>query len=238
MNRWAKSVFVVIAATVVTISSAYSSEPTAPNRFDWTGIYLGGHAGGIWSDVDQTSVGGAPHYFTAGQTVSLDPSGTIGGGHLGANYQTGNIVIGAEVSYSSGNIDDGVRAVGAFVTSTFDTDLSNLFLATARLGYAENRWLAYIKGGFASARVETNVTEAPAFAHSGASKERHAGWVIGTGFEYAFTKSIIFGVEYNYIDLESKSHGIIDTNPLGATETIRVDPDSISMLTARLSWKF
>ncbi|MBU2533733.1 MAG: hypothetical protein KKB37_13410 [Alphaproteobacteria bacterium] len=52
------------------------------------------------------------------------------------------------------------------------------------------------------------------------------------------TDFIIVGLEYNYIDLDSETHNIRDTDPQGGVERVVVDPDAISTLTARLSLKF
>ena len=84
--------------------------------------------------------------------------------------------------------------------------------------------------------MATGADEVPAFNHFGSSSERHNGWTIGAGLEYAFTREVIFGVEYNYIDLESKRH-VGTTTAAPFVYVVDVDPGPISTVTARLSFK-
>lgn len=229
---------IFFASTLMVLNANAGSlkDDMAP-KLSWTGIYGGVHVGRGWGDVDHTSIGGAPHYFNPGQTVGFSPTDLIAGGHVGVNYQTGSLVFGVEVSYDPIKIDDTTTAVGPFSANTYETEISNLFTVVGRLGFQADRWLVYAKGGYASATIDTFQTEAPAFNHSGESGKRQSGWTIGGGVEYALTSNIIFGIEYNYVDLGSASHGINDDTPQGATETIDVDA-TISTALARISFKF
>src|SRR5690242_3814335 len=88
------------AASVVVVSQAASAAdlgrpiyktpaalPVAP-MWTWTGLYIGGHLGGAWSNEDVT---GAVVPF------SLQPSGFLGGAQAGYNWQVNpNWVIGVE----------------------------------------------------------------------------------------------------------------------------------------------
>jgi outer membrane immunogenic protein len=143
------------------------------------------------------------------------------------------------------------------------TRVGELFLATARLGYAWDRWLAYGKGGFASAEVKTafqatvlttvvqgvQLPTGATFAgqSSGSSSERQPGWTLGAGLEYMVTRNVTFGVEYNFINLQDRTQtagATISENILGTIKNVtapisyRVDPDDIHSVTARLSYKF
>jgi hypothetical protein len=77
-------------------------------------------------------------------------------------------VAGVELSLSGGQLSDSASAelVQPFTLLSGDkivrdekdnlqTRVGQLFLATARLGYSWDRWLAYGKGGFASAEIKT-----------------------------------------------------------------------------------
>jgi outer membrane immunogenic protein len=143
------------------------------------------------------------------------------------------------------------------------TRVGELFLATARLGYAWDRWLAYGKGGFASAEIKTafqatvlttvvqgvQLPTGTTFAgqSSGSSSERQPGWTLGAGLEYMVTRNVTFGVEYNFINLQDRTQtagATISENILGTIKNVtapisyRVDPDDIHLVTARLSYKF
>ncbi|MBU2533734.1 MAG: outer membrane beta-barrel protein [Alphaproteobacteria bacterium] len=148
-------------------------EPTYARAFSWTGVYVGGHVGGAWLDVDQTRNSLVSHYYNDNQVYGLSPSGLLGGGHIGANYQTDSFVFGVELSYSGGEVDDAIRAAGPFALNNYNTELNDLFTATGRLGFAADRWLVYVKGGYATAEIATESNESPAFAHFGSSSKRH-----------------------------------------------------------------
>jgi outer membrane immunogenic protein len=106
----------------------------APAAFNWTGFYLGVHAGAAITDFDYSSP------FVAG-TASDDNTGFLGGVQAGYNWQFDNIVIGAQTdfAYTSAKISDG----------GFENKLEWLGSTTARVGYAFDNLLVYGKGGVA-----------------------------------------------------------------------------------------
>jgi outer membrane immunogenic protein len=205
---------------------------------------------------------------------SQDVSGVIAGAHLGFNQQFFNFVFGFEASLSGTDLDG-----SSMTTRTFDFDEEEpgdfdrhilgletktdwLGLSTLRLGYAFNRWLLYLKGGYATGNVkvrgdqevfefdsENETLELEKSSHI-ASSERHHGFHVGAGFEYAFPttsccNNVIFGLEYNFVDLGSERHsGIAHQFDFDEEEEqhrrfhIDVDPDGIHTIKARLSYKF
>jgi outer membrane immunogenic protein len=181
-----------------------------PEVYDWSGAYIGAHVGTAWGDVD-----------FPWDEESVEVEGTLAGLHLGFNHQFGRWVGGAEVSLSEGDVesDDGHRR-------DTKTEIDSLFLATVRLGYAFDRSLVYVKGGYASADVNLAMDEDVDLS------ERQAGTTLGAGFEYALTKGMIFGLEYNRVDLGSATHVVFDDDP------VRVEADVLHVAMARLSLKF
>src|SRR3954449_5008687 len=73
------------------ITKAPIAAPLA--AYNWSGFYLGGHAGGVWGDKDWTDVTSpaAPFNLRSG-----DMSGFLAGGQVGVNWQVNNIVFGIE----------------------------------------------------------------------------------------------------------------------------------------------
>jgi outer membrane immunogenic protein len=122
------------------------------------------------------------------------------------------------------------------------TEIDSLFLATVRLGYAWDRSLAYLKGGYASAEVKLwgagQIDDLGGVAFS--SSEREAGFTLGGGFEYAFTDRVTFGLEYNRIDLGSATHVVFatDGNDVVGAVPVKVEPDVLHVAMARVSLKF
>lgn len=218
----------MIAATVPAAAHDYSR---------WGGLYIGGSIGGAWSDIDVSNAGPGVHYYIPGDVYSFDNSGWLAGGHIGYNHQVGRWVFGVEAAFSGGDLDESLVAPGVFSTNTYRTDLEWLFTGTGRVGYTWDNLMAYVKAGYATGKITTFASEVPFFNHSGESNERHNGWVVGAGLEYLLLKNFVVGVEYNYMDLDSETHRGVDHSGF-STYDVKVDPDAIHTVMARLSFKF
>ena len=181
--------------------------PVYVPAFSWTGFYVGANAGYAWGNVN------ANGFANVG---NLD--GFIGGGQVGYNYQIGQFVVGAEADFQGADLSSGnnLGLVGV-KTEYFGT-------VRARLGFAVDRFMPYVTGGWAYGNVKTSI---PAIGFS-SDRSHTGGWTLGGGVEYAFTNNIIAGVEYLYVDLGEK-------NILGAGTKVGTD---FSVVRARLSYKF
>jgi outer membrane immunogenic protein len=212
-----------------------------PEVFDWSGAYVGAHLGAAWGDVEWSGPAVATYVRGDGISHELD-EGSLAGAHLGFNHQFGRWVGGAEVSLSGGDVEG--SGVNRLTFGTADiatkTEIDSLFLATVRLGYAFDRTLAYVKGGYASAEVNLRAAGDLGDDVGFSSSERQAGFTIGGGLEYGLTKGVIFGLEYNRIDLGGATHvgfATVDGDPV-ADVPVRVEPDVLHVAMARLSLKF
>jgi outer membrane immunogenic protein len=243
-------------------------------RVDWSGLYLGIHGGAGWSKSSSELTG--PRGLQAlvdtlgiPDSGSYDLDGFLAGGHVGLQRQFGGLVLGVEASFTGGRLRDssttafdGVLGLPPLAGVAWDgettssTKIGEIFTATGRIGYAWDRWLGYVKGGYASAKVSNSsftsvdVTACALFACAQASgggstrsDARHDGWVVGGGFEYMITPNVTFGLEYNYIDLGAKTHSgvtTIDVPNVGSgsfASSTRVDLDAIHAVYARLNVK-
>ena len=209
--------------------------------YNWSGFYVGAHLGGAWADADQ-SYSITDHYVPAGSSVNFDMANWLAGGHIGLQHQFDRWVLGAELSLAHVDLEERITSPFASPVGSnpvhLAAEIDNLFLATARLGYAFDTWLFYVKGGYASANIRTRSDDSA--NHFSQDKERHGGWTIGTGLEYMLRSNIIVGVEYNFINLDSKRHsddvsGGGVAPPTFMSHTIDAD---IHAVTARLSYKF
>ena len=167
----------------------------------WTGVYLGTHVGGAWSDPTWSFP--FPQSFSTipGQNFSPSAGGALGGGHVGINYQFhGFLVVGAELGYAGNQL--GSTTKGPFTGAPLDEfrmSASDLFTIAGRLGYVfHDQYLFYGKVGYASSLFEINAVSVTkgVGAHV---QERENGWLIGAGFESRIISNILFGLEYNYI---------------------------------------
>jgi outer membrane immunogenic protein len=204
--------------------------------YDWSGFYLGGHAGWANASTEWTvpglgfittgSVG-----FVQGDFIEHSASGFAGGVHLGWQRQWGNTVAGVELAYTGLNTDVTSHTSLLGVPVARSSEVSNLLLVTGRLGYANDNLLAYAKAGYASADVEFDV-RAASLGLAASSSDREHGWTAGVGLEYGIRDNIILGVEYNFVHLEVDGRNLVA--PL-AINNAGVDVQSIL---ARVSFKF
>ncbi|TDX65962.1 outer membrane immunogenic protein [Methylosinus sp. sav-2] len=155
-------------------SFAFEAPPPA---FTWTGLYGGLNAGGAVGE----GVG-------AGAYADKSPSGVVGGGQLGFNYQLSpRFVIGAENDFQASSLK-------ARDDSPYHRDATLPWFGTARgrVGFAltEPRLLIYGTGGMAFGE--------PKIAGDG---KLRIGWTAGGGVEWAFARKWSAKLEYLYTDL-------------------------------------
>ena len=133
--------------------------PVSTGR-DWTGFYVGGSLG--FGDLDVPNTTG-------------DFEGTTFGGHVGYNYDLGNIVIGGELE---------IVGTNDFTLDGGDLELDSVLRAKARAGYDAGNYLPYVTAGFAQATVSTD----------GADLEDN-GLFYGVGLDFALSDTITIGGE-------------------------------------------
>jgi outer membrane immunogenic protein len=169
----------------------------------WTGVYIGLHGGGMWSDSRSMSPFAGAFNTGIGQELSASPSGGLIGGHLGVNYQLRHFLIGAEVSFAGTNLKDGRIPANLLPTDRLTLDINDLLLVTGRLGVVVGQYLLYAKGGFASTAMDLNVASATLPVAANVT-QRESGWTVGAGLEARIVSNLLFGLEYNYISLPNE----------------------------------
>lgn len=223
-----------IAACACVASSAQAGE--------WSGFYIGVHAGGMWGDVDTTNkVDGYTFWpVSPGSSVALSPDGVLGGAQLGYNFQFTNWLIGLEVTGSGMDFDE---TIFLSPDDLYGVDAEWLATAAARLGFTWNQSLLYVKGGYAAGSIQTNeLDNTGGFRGAFSTDETHSGWIAGAGWEHMISPDVSIGVEYNYIDLGNQDHSAIPHHPItGLTippgSRIVNDVDvQVQTVTARLNW--
>lgn len=174
--------------------------------YNWTGLYLGAHAGYAWANTDSTAIT-PTGTFPAGFVFPASPDGFIAGGQIGFNYQIQQWVVGIEGQWSWADLSDTNRSLSPLIAGRYTDSTSEInWIATltGRLGIAFNNWLLYGKGGFAWAETEghaSTFTGAGALIATSSGSETRTGWTVGVGAEYAFWNNWSAKLEYNYIDL-------------------------------------
>jgi outer membrane immunogenic protein len=221
---------VLLATAAFAIASAAAVPAQAGN---WSGIYLGGNAGGMWGTVDTTvaSKSGAAFSPTVGSTESFSPSGVFGGGQIGYNYQMSNLVFGLELA---GDFTDFDKAL-----STTDSDIVTVnsdwnAAASLRAGYVFSYGaLVYLKGGYAMADLKHSWADGGSSASFSDSNTVN-GWQAGAGYEYLISSDVSVGLEYTYADYGSDTF----TGTSGLITATHDVETKIQTVSARLNWHF
>jgi len=176
----------------------------SPPPFSWTGFYIGGNIGAAWADGNVTD-------NLTGQTFSRSSDAVfIGGGQIGFNYQISALVLGAEWDFDAAGSNDSRVGAGGVVPGVGTFAVSgggNRWLTTVagRVGFAVDRWMFYLKGGWGEVGVRnlTVTNTANGVFVTGGSRSLGGG-MLGAGFEYAFTNNFTIKAEYNYIALSNR----------------------------------
>jgi outer membrane immunogenic protein len=205
----AAALALVVAAPAVQAADlggrkSYKDEPDyGPPRYMWTGFYAGLQAGygsadgHLWDNV--------------GTYGNPEIDGFIGGGTLGYNFQSGQIVWGIETDLSYADIG-GSEACP--VAQTCRASVDWLWTVRGRVGLDMNGWMPYITGGYAMADVSAG-------DDVGSGSRTASGWTIGGGLEVKLDRNWSLKGEYLYVDLD-ESFGLSGGPERGSVEDLHI----------------
>jgi outer membrane immunogenic protein len=219
MRRFIGSVSGAVALAIGTAGIASAADLKAPVRkapppaavYNWTGFYIGGHAGYRWMDANATFPSVEPdddNFFSA---LGFGLDSFVGGGLVGYNVQVNpNWVVGVEADVSFGRRSQtrDFDFVELDQPVTLKSDWSSS--VRGRLGYAWNRTLWYVTGGVAWTRLKVenlNFDFDDGELEEAATQTRtFVGWTVGAGIEHAFAFNWTARLEYLYADYGSKTY--------------------------------
>ena len=179
--------------------------------FSWTGFYVGANIGGAWAHDGLHDTLFQTNFNNSSNGVF------IGGGQIGGNYQIGQFVIGGEWDFdwaSNHNNSTGViiPGIGNIVVNNNDRWITTV---AARFGWAIDHWLLYGKAGGGwvgnNSLTVTNLTTGVQFTcgsfngFGNSCSNTTGGWLLGAGFEYAFTNNWTVKLEYDYLGLGNRT---------------------------------
>lgn len=215
-----------IPAQAADIRMPVKGAPTYVQAFyNWTGFYLGAHVGYGWADFS----GSDP--VTGLVTDVVSPSGLIYGGQVGFNYQIGSWVLGIEGEFTFGDVKHSETLPLALGSA--EIKLNHIYNVAARIGYAFDRTLIYGKIGGAWTQEEYNFT---LLGGAATGQVDRTGWLLGIGLEYAFLGNWSAKIEYNYMDMGSKSVTLATT--AGLTATIANVDLTVQTVKAGINYRF
>jgi outer membrane immunogenic protein len=210
-----------LAADIPVKAPVYKAPVAAP-IYNWTGFYVGGNAGYVWSADDSytltgtdTGAGGFGSELADGtvpSSFSVSPSGFIGGVQAGYNFQSANWVYGIETDIQWTNAKDdfsvtSTNPLRSIITTSGSRELKWLGTFRGRAGMTVAPMaMLYVTGGLAYGQNDLTVasvcpTCTPARNVSATSSKTSAGWTIGGGWEWALDSRWSVKGEYLYYDL-------------------------------------
>ena len=191
------------AADLCVPRSPVAAAVVAPT-FNWTGFYVGAHAGYGFG----RTTGFGPGPFPA------NTSGPLIGLQAGFNYQINQIVLGAEADIAFAAISG--RNTAGIAPVLYRTNA--LGSVRARAGVAVDRALLYVTGGLG--------IQGGSFATAiggGAENYTRLGWTVGAGVEYAVTPNWTVKAEYSYYNFGTHTLGPIYVG------TVRADVHTVKL---------
>jgi high affinity Mn2+ porin len=186
--------------------------PALRSVYEWTGFYVGGHFG-----YGGGSLGpGTNPLPELGVLFPHSVTGLIGGYQVGYNRELANrIVLGIEAdSTFTSPVDQ--SALGRMPPVPFNGTIDYVGTARGRIGYAFDRIMPYVTGGFGWGHTRAFINDG-----SGASVGfSQPGWTAGAGVEFAVSGNWSAKLEYEYVDLTRHRY---DLSGFGLPDVV-VDP--------------
>ena len=246
----ASAAFIAIGTAVAAAADMPVNAPPPPLPFSWTGFYVGGNIGGAWTNNRWTDT-----LLLTNFNNNSNNRVFIGGGQFGVNYQIGNFVIGGEWDFdwaSNHNNNNGVvvPGVGTIVVTNNNRWITTL---AARFGWAVDHWLFYGKAGGGwvgnSDLTVTNITTGVSLStcsnlntfnngFNNCGNNNTGGWLVGAGFEYAFTNNWTVKLEYDYLGLGNRTFLIPATAPVLAGDTFTSGNRNVQMFKVGFNYLF
>jgi outer membrane immunogenic protein len=198
--------------------------PPAPPPLSWTGFYLGGDIGGVWT----RSVSGrwdppptTPALGVLPITGSLNTSALVGGVHGGYNWQFAPAFVAGiegDWSWTTANTTfiqswvstiTGVRPAALTRMNIVDNWLASI---RGRIGYLVTpATLVYFTGGGAWGQVgytASAANETSTYVATSALSKTVSGSVLGGGLEYVFSNNWSVRAEYLFYHLDTGASAI------------------------------
>lgn len=221
-----------------------------PSR-DWSGFYIGvngGYGGDVfkqYGNLAGTTATNTP--VTLSTYASSRTGGFIAGGHAGYNLQFyKHFVLGLETDGQWSGIAGQNKAVvteGGFGGVTLSQQSRLDWFGTTRLraGFARGDSLSYATAGVAYGNVGISEYDASGGLFTNNASALRAGWVVGSGTEYAILPNVSLRAEYLYMSmagLNSTAVGAASNGNgfmVGSVSTGRV---TNNIMRAGLTWSF
>ena len=227
-----KKIAVVLSALAASATAASAADllvkakPIVAAGLDWSGVYVGAHAGYGGGMMDWESIDPGADFVARGM---------LAGGQVGINKQLGSFVFGLELDGSWADINGtgatlrGGPGFGGGIEATRSTSkIDGLVTFAGRAGITADRWFVFAKGGITAAHQKHDfganattiigaVVVTQTAAQSG-SETRYAP-MLGFGAEYALLGPWSVLAEYNYHHFGATTSRLTGTTVTGGVAT-------------------
>lgn len=204
---------------VSTLAVCAIATPALAEEGDWTGPYVGVHAGytGAKSQSDVT-LGGSWSVETQSLrdevTAAWSPKQSVNdmnfGAQIGYNYDMSGAVLGLEADISALR-GKKVSSRGPIATTTYPTlsytygntiDPKHMISLQARVGATMGDTLLYAHGGWAWTKAEmaAEIVSNGGYTKEGRIDKTLNGYIVGAGIEQRFGANVSARLEYSYTD--------------------------------------
>jgi len=230
MTRILPFTLVVLCAAAFISHNVAAQSPSV----DWSGLYIGGKAGGSWANFDFGNstevIQFAPPTTIPGFTQS--DGSFLAGGQIGYNQQFGKLVFGFEcdIDWAFHQVSKTQQTLTtaflppqpATLTTKHSAETDLMELVGPRLGFSWQRLLFYAHGGVAfaevTARANDSLLSPPLLLPAAGSDSNTAvGWAAGGGLEWLITQAVSVGADYRHVDFGSDNYNPV-TSRIGFTE--------------------
>jgi len=168
--------------------------------YNWSGLYIGAHAGYGWSG-----------------SSDINMRGGFIGGQIGYNWQTANLVFGIETDIQGSSQSGSSTFVSGGTTFADSQKLTWFGTTRGRVGVAMDRWLPYVTAGVAYGTREFSGTATGTLTGPYSASYTAVGYALGAGVDYSFNQSWSGRLEYLFTSLEGPTNTYALT---GGTATV------------------
>ena len=235
---------------VSTLAACTVASPALAEDGDWTGPYVGVHAGYTGAKSDSAvTLGDAwasesqalRDEVTAGWSTKQSVNDMNFGAQIGYNYDMGGAVLGleADISALSGkNVSSRgpiATVIAPSLTYTYGNtiDPKHMMSLRAKVGAAMGDTLFYAHGGWAWTKAEmaAEIVSNGGYTKEGRIDKTLNGYIVGAGIEQRFGSNVSARLEYSYTDQGDETYatdyraGSTFTSPVyseSATQDLRM----------------
>lgn len=183
---------VTLGCIITFATTAFAKDFPESSSYNWTGLYLGAHAGKAWGQTSNSWQNRSLPWQPDGD-ISYDSA--TGGVHAGYNWQRDLFVYGVETDISWANLKGDDRQIAGQINAI---EMNYFSTIRARMGVTHGNTLAFATGGVALGAIDKkDITDGFATSND------LVGWTVGGGLEHAFHGGLRGRIEYQYVDFGS-----------------------------------